>query len=185
MKLVPALLGLVGVASAANTSTIPKSFADLGNGMYTIPYINETIDFAHAILDNYTLPLPNSTTNPPILPEREKPGKCVREFPSRTKVCRPRKINRISYLRALALFLDWIETGPEAGWLPGHKCKALVYDQAVVSACSFGGPNPTCATELQEAMRQLDLYCDFSAGADLYIYRWKKGYGRYNSLDGE
>ncbi|KAI1142864.1 hypothetical protein F5Y05DRAFT_420715 [Hypoxylon sp. FL0543] len=228
MRVTSALLGLVGAASAANTTKVPTSFADLSNGskstplqqppyqshstkrrrrffpsttltlippVYTIPLVNNAMDFASAVRDDYLLIPPTintTTTNTKIttttIAPRRLPGRCVPQLPTRTTDCRRRRIDREDYAAALAKFVDWIETGPDAGWLPPKSCKALVHGKVAVAACSSGGPNPTCAPELLEAMRELDLYCPAapaSSGGDIRIRRWRKTYGRHNLLDGD
>ncbi|KAI1106685.1 hypothetical protein F4804DRAFT_330101 [Jackrogersella minutella] len=186
MKFAAAIIGLAGAANAAATS-----FADLGNGMYTIPLVNNQMDFTHAIRDPYNIThsaadyvASLNSTGGGVAP-RGQPGTCVPQFPTRGTFCRPRKIQRVDYLRAYAKYLDWIETGPDEGWIPKHSCKSLVWGLVVVSACSSGGRNPTCREELVEAMRELDAYCAETAGGDIKIGRWKKRYSRHNIRDGD
>ncbi|KAI2633744.1 hypothetical protein GGS26DRAFT_554584 [Hypomontagnella submonticulosa] len=113
------------------------------------------------------------------------PGTCVPQFPKRKTDCRTRRFPRWDYLRAYAKFLDWIETGPDAGWVPKKSCKSLVVGSVVVSACSDGGANPTCVAELVEAMRELDTYCAPDQGGEIWIRRWLKSYLRHHVRDGD
>ncbi|KAI2615599.1 hypothetical protein GGR54DRAFT_649840 [Hypoxylon sp. NC1633] len=180
------VLGLAGLANAA------KSFSDLRNGMYTIPIVNGTLEIAQAIRDDAPdAPSINVTqaqaTSPQLtdLGADGTPGTCVPQFPTRKTECRPRRISRADFLRAYAKFLDWIEEGPDEGWVPRHSCKSLVWGQVVVSACTSGGANPTCRDELVEAMRELDAFCALDQGGDIRIRRWKKQYSRHHIRDGD
>ncbi|KAI2463039.1 hypothetical protein F4781DRAFT_441195 [Annulohypoxylon bovei var. microspora] len=196
MKSINALLCLAGIASGAAIQ--PMNFEKLGNGMYTIPLVGGRMDFSRATRDpfNVTSAAPdyqsvidgaerNTTSTPSALSVRKQPGTCVPQFPTRVTFCRARKIKRIDYLRAYAKYLDWIETGPDEGWVPKHSCKSLVWGFVVVSTCSTGGPNPTCRAELVEAMRELDTYCAELDGGDIKIHHWKKRYSRHNIRDGD
>ncbi|KAI0116935.1 hypothetical protein F4814DRAFT_267351 [Daldinia grandis] len=178
--------GAVGAASAAN------SYTDLANGMYTIPMVNDTLDFGNAVLDWDGVSSLNGANNETdtetvarALAERRPPGLCVPQFPTRKTLCRSRVIRRAEYLRAYAKFLDWIESGPDEGWIPKESCKSLIWGNVVVSACSSGGINPTCREELVEAMRELDAYCAETQGGDIVIHHWAKAYGRHNIRDGD
>ncbi|KAI1409691.1 hypothetical protein F5Y13DRAFT_87025 [Hypoxylon sp. FL1857] len=160
--------------------------------VYTIPFINNTMDISHAIRDAYTPRIRDSSvsvhpTNPanPALSARRQPGICDPQFPTRTTFCRFRRISREEYQRAYIKYVDWVENGPDAGWIPKHSCKTLVSGLVAVSGCSRGGPNPSCRAELDEAMRELDTYCDDDQGGDIYIHRWKKRYTRHHLLDGD
>ncbi|KAI1390097.1 uncharacterized protein F4822DRAFT_443088 [Hypoxylon trugodes] len=187
MKVLYALLSFAGAVSAA------KSYVELSNGMYTVPYINETLDFENASRDAWDISADLSdaaaeatiTNSTSTLAERGVPGDCLPQFPTRNTWCRERKIRRADYLRAYAKFLDWIETGPDEGWVPKHSCKSLVWGAVVLSACSTGGPNPTCRGELTEAMREVDAYCSTESGGDIQIKKWQKTYSRHNVRDGD
>ncbi|OTB02289.1 hypothetical protein M426DRAFT_13593 [Hypoxylon sp. CI-4A] len=182
MKVTSALLSLAGIAGLASATDVPN----LGNGMYTVPLVNGTLDFANAIKDPWDINNNNESqqqqrkrTTAPLAP-----GVCDAQFPTRRTICRARTFPREDYLRAYAKYLDWIETGPDEGWLPSRSCKTLLWGAAGVTACSTGGRNPTCRDELAEAMRELDLYCDLDQGGDIYIKRWLKRYSRHHVRDG-
>ncbi|KAI1376292.1 hypothetical protein F4677DRAFT_445550 [Hypoxylon crocopeplum] len=183
MKFATAILAFAGAANAA------KSFIDFSNGMYTIPIVNGTLDLDSATRDaehgsniNTTLA---ALSSPQLIDMAAggMPGLCVPQFPTRKTYCRTRHVPRADYLRALARFLDWIETGPDEGWVPKHSCKALVWGEAVVSACTTRGPNPTCRDELVEAMRELDVFCALDLGGDIKVSRWAKRYARHHVRD--
>ncbi|KAI1769754.1 hypothetical protein F4818DRAFT_456652 [Hypoxylon cercidicola] len=190
MKLTTTLLSLAGLASAteygiaANPSA--KSFADLGNGMYTVPIVNGTLDYGGAVRD--ATDLSASAAAAAALDARgaaEMPGACEPQFPTRKTTCRSREIRRADYLRAYAAFVQWIESGPDDGWIEKQSCKSTVYGLAVVSACSGAGRQPTCRDELAEAMREIDAYCAEDDGGDIAIRSWNKQYARHNVRDGD
>ncbi|KAI1476691.1 hypothetical protein K445DRAFT_319220 [Daldinia sp. EC12] len=178
MKFSQAILGFAAFLGTANAA---KSYSDLTNGMYTIPVVNGTLDFDNAVRDWDGVA--ELTAKP--LSERRPPGICQPQFPTRKTLCRTRVIRRSEYLRAYAKFLDWIESGPDEGWIPKSSCKSLLWGSVVVSACSSGGINPTCREELTEAMRELDTYCAPDQGGDITIHHWAKSYGRHNIRDGD
>ncbi|KAI1802442.1 hypothetical protein F4811DRAFT_396873 [Daldinia bambusicola] len=181
MKFTQSILGLAAFVGAANAA---KSYLDLANGMYTIPMVNGTLDFDNAVQDwdgvTELSGNPNKT-----LDSRRAPGFCQPQFPTRETLCRTRGIRRAEYLRAYAKFLDWIESGPDEGWIPKESCKSLLWGTVVVNACSAGGVNPTCRGELKEAMRELDTFCSPDEGGDIIIHHWAKSYGRHNIRDGD
>ncbi|KAI6093464.1 hypothetical protein F4821DRAFT_252470 [Hypoxylon rubiginosum] len=184
MKFTAALLTLAGLASAADVANSnAKSFADLGDGTYTVPIVNGTLHYAGA-----TRHLGDGNATAAALAARDAdqmPGKCVPQFPTRKTVCRTRDIRRADYLRAYSQFLQWIETGPDDGWVERGSCKSVVAGLAVVSACSKAGKQPTCVDEVAEAMREIDEYCAEEAGGDIKIRRWAKIYSRHNVRDGD
>ncbi|KAL7628738.1 hypothetical protein AAE478_000253 [Parahypoxylon ruwenzoriense] len=166
-----------------NTRAFPK----LANGMYTVPITADgVVDFSHAQLDTgfNVSSDPTSDYEPTGMQPAAQPGECEPQFPTRQTVCRDRTFERPDYVRAVTRFIEWIANGPDDGWIPQQSCKSLVFGLAVVSACSQGGPNPTCRDELVEAMRELDVYCAPDLGGDIVIDPWKKTYGRHNIRDG-
>ncbi|KAI0383746.1 hypothetical protein F5Y04DRAFT_287058 [Hypomontagnella monticulosa] len=200
MKFTIAMLGLAGLANIVNAAAV--SFKDFKNGMYTIPIVNDTMDLSQAIRkaedDAWfasgratraaTATIANRSTNSTAISPADSddvPGQCVPQFPSRKTTCRTRRIARRDYLRAYAQFLDWIDNGPDGGWVPKKSCKAIVWGEVVVSACSAGGPNPTCTGEFVEAMRELDTFCAPEQGGDIWITSWAKNYNRHNTRDGD
>ncbi|KAI8960775.1 hypothetical protein F5Y11DRAFT_349195 [Daldinia sp. FL1419] len=192
MKFTNTILTVAGIAGAANAGNTANSYSDLSNGMYTIPMVNGSLDFSSATRDWDGVALLNGRTGTNTaetvdheLSERRPPGQCVPQFPTRKTLCRSRVIRRNEYLRAYAKFLDWIESGPDEGWIPKESCKSLLWGSVVISACSSGGLNPTCRDELVEAMRELDAYCAQDQGGDIVIHHWAKSYGRHNIRDGD
>ncbi|KAI2614011.1 uncharacterized protein GGS25DRAFT_527123 [Hypoxylon fragiforme] len=184
MKFSQAIVSLAGIAGAASAA---KSYADLGNGAFTIPIVNGTLDFDAAVRHDLEMSLPAASEEGVAadLASRGQPGTCDPQFPTRKTICRVRTVSRNDYLRAYAKFIDWINTGPDAGWIPKHSCKAIVFGEAAVTACSQGGKNPTCQAELVEAMRELDSYCSPTAGGDIKIRKWLKRYSRHSVRDAE
>ncbi|KAF3055589.1 hypothetical protein GL218_06998 [Daldinia childiae] len=194
MKFTQILFSAAGFIGATNAAAYPvNSYMDLTNGMYTIPMVDGGLDFGKAVRDWDGVTAFNNTNtsnnNTEIvaraLSERRPPGECVPQFPTRKTLCRSRVIRRSEYLRAYAKFLDWIESGPDEGWIPKESCKSLLWGNVVVSACSSGGINPTCREELMEAMRELDAFCAENQGGDIVIHHWAKSYGRHNIRDGD
>ncbi|KAI4861771.1 hypothetical protein F4820DRAFT_451621 [Hypoxylon rubiginosum] len=190
MKFTAALLSLAGLASAAEfgiaANPNAKSFADLGNGFYTVPIVNGTLDYASAVRDTTDLVAAAAALDARDLAAPDQmPGKCVPQFPTRKTTCRARDIRRADYLRAYANFLQWIETGPDDGWLEKRCCKSVVFGLAVVSACSKANRQPTCKDEVAEAMCELDEFCAEDDGGDIMIRSWAKQYGRHNVRDGD
>ncbi|KAI1765294.1 hypothetical protein GGR53DRAFT_529664 [Hypoxylon sp. FL1150] len=182
MKFAAALLALSGLASAADVAnSTAQSFADLGDGVYTVPVVNGTLHYAGATLDDASSTSPSVSARGPNRP----PGKCDPHFPTRKTTCRPRDIIRADYLKAYDKFLDWIANGPEDGWIGHNQCKTILSGTAAVMACSLAGKQPTCAEELTEAMTELDTYCAEDEGGDLKIQRWAKVYSRHNVRDGD
>ncbi|KAI1465674.1 uncharacterized protein F4812DRAFT_106113 [Daldinia caldariorum] len=172
----------LGVAALMGVTSAAKSYIDLSNGLYTIPVVNGSLDFESAVRDWDGVTELNKTDK---LAARRPPGPCEPQFPTRKTLCRSRMIKRAEYLRAYAKFIDWIESGPDGGWIPKGSCKSLLWGNAVVSACSTGGVNPTCRAELEEAMREVDSICSAEQGGDIVIRHWAKSYGRHNVRDGD
>lgn len=156
--------------------------------MYTIPIVNGALDLENAVRDpeeGFMHDIKHGSFDYNITESDTAPGLCVPQFPTRKTRCRARTIRRADYVRAFAQYLNWVESGPDDGWIPRKSCKSLVYGLVVVSACSTGGPNPTCRDEVVEAMRELDVYCNEDAGGDIIIKKWKKIYNRHNIRDGD
>ncbi|KAI0848938.1 hypothetical protein F5Y00DRAFT_78467 [Daldinia vernicosa] len=189
--------GALGAAAAPASPNAPNatasSYLDLTDGMYTIPIVDDdTLDFSQAVRDwDGLTALSGAASNnteesvAAALAERRPPGQCDPQFPSRKTLCRSRTVARSEYLRAYAKFLDWIDYGPDQGWIPKKSCKSLLWGSVVVNACSAGGINPTCRGEVVEAMRELDAYCALDKGGDISIKAWKKVYGRHHVRDGD
>ncbi|KAI1213818.1 uncharacterized protein F4807DRAFT_456367 [Annulohypoxylon truncatum] len=211
MKSVNALLCLAGIAHGAIIK--PVNFKGLGNGMYTVPLDQyDNMDISRATLDSFNVSAaaPDHLSviasaeaqHSALMTSLHSGGakdtssgassqhggnfttQCAPQFPTRKTFCRERAIDRTDYLRAFAKYLDWIENGPDAGVVPKHACKALMWGGVVVATCSWGGVNPTCVGELVEAMRELDTYCAYDEGGDIQIKHWKKRYTRHNIMDG-
>ncbi|XDG07050.1 hypothetical protein ABKA04_006665 [Annulohypoxylon sp. FPYF3050] len=199
MKPINALLCLVGLVNGAAIK--PTSLKGLADGMYTIPYVNGAMDFSRATLDSFNLSAvsaeyeslitrasANPTTYLTTLSSHFSSGnytaQCEPQFPTRYTKCRDRTINRIDYMRALAMYLFWIRAGPDNGIVPPHQCKSSLVNEVLVATCSTGGPNPACEGEVLEAMREVDTYCGDIDGGDIQINHWKKRYTRHNVRDG-
>ncbi|KAI0890686.1 uncharacterized protein GGS22DRAFT_184033 [Annulohypoxylon maeteangense] len=191
MKSINALLCLTGVVSGAAIypAVKPINVEGLANGLYDVPLGPNGMDFSRATLDeawNISASAPDYLSviaNAEAYNETGITPYCTPQFPTRKTLCRERKIRRDDYLRAYAKYLDWINNGPDNGWVRKHQCKTILWGSVVVSTCSWGGPNPTCVGELVEAMRELDMYCAYDEGGDISIRHWKKVYGRHNVRD--
>ncbi|KAI0175985.1 hypothetical protein GGR52DRAFT_538942 [Hypoxylon sp. FL1284] len=188
MQFPPIILLLAGRAglTVAGTAANPaaQSFADLGDGFYTVPIENGTLVYGSAVRDA-DLESVSGDEADSQKSEDKMPGDCVPAFPSMTLQCRVRDMPLKDLKMAKEKFLDWIQTGPEDGWVERKSCKSVIVGQAVVSACSTKGRQPTCRDEFNEAMGEIDPLCKKAGGGDLYIKKWRKIYNRHNVRDGD
>ncbi|KAI2626306.1 hypothetical protein GGS21DRAFT_529748 [Xylaria nigripes] len=94
--------------------------------------------------------------------ERFGRGKCHSHFPNHHNrfITGHTMLNLNNYPLALSLFMEWIETGPDSGWLDRGEVRMAKTEDLVVGACIFKRKKlRTCVHELSMALDAADHEC--------------------------
>ncbi|KAI0910463.1 hypothetical protein F4824DRAFT_113936 [Ustulina deusta] len=90
-------------------------------------------------------------------------------------------MNMTNYPLTLAMFMDWMSTGADGGWLNRGEVRMAKSNNVVVGACVFKKPRlMTCIHELSLAMGAADRECAAGkVGCHVCLRHWHKDYFRF------
>ncbi|TGJ83167.1 hypothetical protein E0Z10_g5592 [Xylaria hypoxylon] len=90
-------------------------------------------------------------------------------------------MNMTNYPLTLAMFMDWMTTGADGGWLNRGEVRMAKANDIVVGACVFKKPRlQTCVHELSLAMGAADRECAAGkVGCHVCLRAWHKDYFRF------
>ncbi|KAI0533884.1 hypothetical protein GGR58DRAFT_485056 [Xylaria digitata] len=94
-------------------------------------------------------------------------------------------MNMTNYPLTLAMFMDWMNTGADGGWLNRGEVRMAKANDVVVGACVFKRPRlQTCVHELSLAMGAADRECAAGkVGCHVCLRNWSKDYFRFAATE--
>ncbi|KAI0416144.1 hypothetical protein F5X98DRAFT_364717 [Xylaria grammica] len=94
-------------------------------------------------------------------------------------------MNMSNYPLTLAMFMDWMSTGADGGWLNRGEVRMAKSNDIVVGACVFKKPRlQTCVHELSLAMGAADRECAAGkVGCHVCLRKWHKDYFRFSTTE--
>ncbi|KAI1428149.1 hypothetical protein F5Y12DRAFT_77559 [Xylaria sp. FL1777] len=192
---------LVSMANVAMATAYDVSH--LVNGIYKIP-ISDTgiIEYANAVNLNMTYlkaPSEGPTLNslgPAGLHDTDENedelqehhhGHCHWHYPHHYNrfIMGHAMMNMTNYPLTLAMFMEWVSTGAESGWLNRGEVRMAKSNDIVVGACIYKKHRlKTCTHELSLAMGAADRECaGGKVGCHVCLRHWHKDYFRFNASE--
>ncbi|KAF2962783.1 hypothetical protein GQX73_g10791 [Xylaria multiplex] len=94
-------------------------------------------------------------------------------------------MNMTNYPLTLAMFMNWMNKGPESGWLSRGEVRLAKANDVVVGACVFKRLRlKTCVHELSLAMGAADRECAAGkVGCHVCLRSWSKDYFRFAATE--
>ncbi|KAI1150542.1 hypothetical protein F4825DRAFT_452395 [Nemania diffusa] len=115
------------------------------------------------------------------------PGHCHWHYPHHRNrfIVGHTMMNLTNYPLTLAMFMDWMTTGADGGWLERGEVRMAKSNDVVVGACVFKRPRlATCVHELSLAMMAADRECaSGKVGCHACIQNWHKDYFRFAATE--